>query len=181
MKKLNWSIWLAALLLISVSCKDDDDDDTVVIAESDRTFINNAADGGMFEVKAGELAVSKGDSIAAVMDTLTVKSFGRLMINDHTKANNELKALADKKNADVPDNLSTAKQQKIDSLNAVTGTAFNRLYAKMMVASHQETVNLFQTQAASGADSELKSWASSKLPTLQHHLEMARMMQDSIR
>lgn len=184
MKKLNLMVWLTALVVIAACCKDDDDKSDVsnAVTDKDRTFMLNAADGGMFEVKAGALAVAKGDSINYMIhsDSVSVRSFGQLMITDHTKANDELKALADQRQVTIPTTLSAAKQQKLDSLSASSGAVFKMMYVKMMVSSHKETVNLFQTESTGGDDSEIKTWATGKLPTLQHHLEMAKMMQDSI-
>lgn len=181
MKKL--SVFLILLCGVSVaSCSDDDDGQTSTIPESDRMFVMSAADGGMFEVKAGEMAVSKGDSTKTGMvmagDSMSVRSFGQMMVTDHTKANNELKTIADRKEVTVPVTLSEAKQKMIDSLSAATGASFNVMYSRMMVSSHRETVSLFEKQSGSGQDAELKSWAAATLPTLKHHLEMAEMMHD---
>jgi putative membrane protein len=182
MRKIN--LMLIAAIFLTAACKDDENNDPGAdLSQTDRTFVNNAADGGMFEVRAGEMAAAKGDSTsmgAMHGDSLSVKAYGRMMITDHTKVNDELKDLAQKKGTAVPTTLSTAKQQKLDSLSAVNGAMFNQMYMKMMVASHQETINLFQSQAAGGNDTELKSWASEKIPALQHHLEMARMLRDSV-
>jgi len=185
MKKLKLMFMLAAGMFAAVGCNDDDDNNQPAIAEADRMFVMNAADGGMFEVRAGELAVAKGDSSATgvVMgsDSMSIKSFGQMMITDHTMANNELKNIADPKQVEIPATLSSAKQKMLDSLNTASGTAFNTMYARMMVTSHMETVSLFDRQANTGQDNELKSWASQKLPTLRHHLEMAEMMQDEVK
>jgi putative membrane protein len=184
MKKLNSILWLAAMLFVAGACNDDDDDNmpSDQITDKDRTFVMSAADGGMFEVKAGEMAVAKGSATHVThADSMSVKSFGQMMITDHTKANNELKMLADARGVAIPTTLTAAKQQKMDSLSAASGAAFDRMYTKMMVTSHQETINLFRSESNDGDNQELKSWASSKLPTLEHHLEMAEMMQDSIR
>ena len=186
MKKLRLIALLVTGSLLFNACKDDDNGNPgPTVPEADRMFVTNAADGGMFEVKAGELAVAKGDSTPSGMvmggDSMSIKSFGQMMITDHTKANNELKTLADSKDVNVPTTLSAAKQKMIDSLSSATGAAFNMMYAKMMVSSHEETVSLFEKQAAGGQDAELKSWASQKLPTLKHHLEMAEMMHEEVK
>jgi putative membrane protein len=186
MKKVRLILMLAAGMFVATSCNDDDDENVgTTLPEADRMFVNNAADGGMFEVKAGELAVAKGDSSKTGMvmgsDSLSIKSFGQMMITDHTKANNELKTLADQEDVDLPSALSTAKQKMLDSLSAASGATFNMMYVRMMVTSHQETVSLFEKQANTGQDPELKSWASQKLPTLKHHLEMAEMLHNEIK
>lgn len=86
----------------------------------DETFVLSAADGGMLEVKMGELATKK-----AIMREC--KDFGKKMIADHTKVNDELKALASKKQITIPARLSAAKQQMFDSLAAMSGGKFDML------------------------------------------------------
>ncbi len=190
-----------ATMFLAVSCKDDDDDNDSVtdqLTDSDRTFVMNAADGGMFEVMAGQLAIkmdsmmvdsmgtdsmttdSMGTGTMAGLDSAGIRSFAQMMITDHTKANNELKTLADKKSVTLATTLTTAKQQKLDSLNALSGSAFNRAYIKMMVSSHQETVDMFQKESDSGSDADVKSFSSTWLPTFKTHLQHAQMLQDSL-
>ena len=185
MKKLRLILIVGAGMFAAIGCSDDDDNNQPTVPEADRMFVMNAADGGMFEVRAGELAVAKGSTSAtgAVMgsDSMSIKSFGQMMITDHTMANNELRGIAEPKQVEMPGTLSSNKQKMLDSLNTASGTAFNTMYARMMVSSHVETVSLFEKQANSGQDDELKSWASQKVPTLRHHLEMAQMMRDSVR
>ena len=194
---------LAVTMFAAVSCKDDDDDNDSVtdqLTDSDRTFVLNAADGGMFEVMAGQLALKMdsmmvdsmgSDSMAmdsmgmgtgttSGLDSAGIRSFASMMVTDHTKANNELKTLAAKKSVTLPTTLTTAKQQKLDSLNAMSGSAFNRAYIKMMVSSHQETVDMFQKESDSGSDTDVKSFSSTWLPTFKTHLQHAQMLQDSL-
>lgn len=201
MKKFNLMLLFVATMFLAVSCKDDDDDNDSVtdqLTDSDRTFVMNAADGGMFEVMAGQLAIkmdsmmvdsmgtdsmttdSMGTGTMAGLDSAGIRSFAQMMITDHTKANNELKTLADKKSVTLATTLTTAKQQKLDSLNALSGSAFNRAYIKMMVSSHQETVDMFQKESDSGSDADVKSFSSTWLPTFKTHLQHAQMLQDSL-
>jgi putative membrane protein len=135
----------------------------------DQQFVTKAADGGMLEVKLGELASKKGQAPK-------VKDFAKTMINDHTKVNNELKSVAEKKQIQVPAALSKMSQAKYDSLNALQGEKFDMLYMNMMIASHEQTIGLFQTESNKGKDAELKKWADSKIPALKHHLEMAKQL-----
>lgn len=201
MKKFNLMLLFVATMFVAVSCKDDDDDnDTVTdqLTDSDRTFVMNAADGGMFEVMAGQLAIKKdsmmvdsmgsdsmttdsmGTGTMTGLDSAGIRSFAQMMVTDHTKAGNELKTLADKKSVTLATTLTTAKQQKLDSLNALSGSAFNRAYIKMMVSSHQETVDMFQKESDSGSDADVKSFSSTWLPTFKTHLQHAQMLQDSL-
>ncbi|WAC10595.1 DUF4142 domain-containing protein [Dyadobacter pollutisoli] len=135
----------------------------------DKKFVMSAADGGMLEVKLGELAAKKAASAKC-------RDFGKTMITDHTKVNGELKALAAKKQISIPTGLSAAKQQQYDSLNAMSGEKFDMLYMNMMIASHEETIGLFQTESNKGQDPDFRKWADSKIPALKHHLEMAKRL-----
>jgi putative membrane protein len=135
----------------------------------DSKFVQQAAEGGMLEVKLGALASQKGMSAK-------VKEFGKTMVTDHTKVNNELKSIAGRKQIKVPTSLSSAKQQKYDSLAALSGEKFDMLYMNMMIASHEQTIGLFQTESNKGEDQELKKWADAKVPALKHHLMMAQQL-----
>lgn len=101
-------ICLAAMMVAATSCDEHDDNTPDTVSERDRTFMMNAADGGMFEVKAGKLAVAQGDTMQYMIhsERMSVRTFGQKMITDHTKANEELKALADKKQVAIPTTLS---------------------------------------------------------------------------
>ena len=135
----------------------------------DQRFANTAAEGGMLEVKLGELAMKKGNS-------KEVKDFGKGMVTDHSKANDELKALAKTKNISIPTSLSQEKQQQYDSLANMSGDKFDMVYMNMMLLSHEQTVNLFQTEVNKGEDPEIKKRAGQKIPALKHHLQMANAL-----
>ena len=125
MKKIKLSVLLLSGLLFAASC-DNNDDDVVTVPEQDRNFAVMATDANLFEIEAGKLAQTKG----ARQD---VKSYGEMMVTDHTKSTQELVSIATPKNITLPTTLSTEKKQKYDSLNAATGQAFDRMYARMMV------------------------------------------------
>lgn len=133
----------------------------------DAEFAVAAADGGLLEVQLGELAVSQGGAAS-------VKKFGQSMIDDHSKANEELKALAAKKNITLPTSLSDKNQKKYDELSGKSGVEFDRAYASFMVDDHKEDIEEFKKEAEKGHDADVKAWASGKIPVLEHHLMMAQ-------
>jgi putative membrane protein len=134
-------------------------------------FIQKAADGGMLELALGQMALKKGES-------QKIKEFAKMMIDDHTKVNDELMALAKKKKLELPKALSNTKKLMSDSLSSESGNRFDMLYMNMMLASHEETIGLFQDEATGGKDVDLKQWAKGKIPALKHHLEMAKKLFD---
>ena len=133
----------------------------------DSAFVTKAAQGGMAEVKLGELASEKGASAE-------VKDFGRQMVTDHGKANDELKQLAGSKGITLPRDMGAKHQSEYDRLSKLSGEEFDKAYMQHMVKAHTETVNDFKQESNSGSDSEVKAWAAKTLPTVEHHLQKAK-------
>lgn len=134
-------------------------------------FVVTAADGGLLEVRLGELANRNGSSAE-------VKEFGRTMVSDHQKTNSELLNLANELNISVPDALSEKSQRKYDDLAKKNGSDFDTAYATMMVSGHLETIQLFRTASNISVEPTLREWAGAKLPHLEHHLQMAQRLTD---
>ena len=137
------------------------------LSSADRKFITSAAQGGMLEVELGKIAAQKASNAY-------VKTFGQRMVDDHSKANDQLKQLASQKGVTLSDKLSPAKQKDVDKYNKLSGAAFDRSYISHMVADHKQDVAEFQKESKNGKDADVKSWASTTLPTLQDHLKMAQ-------
>ena len=135
-------------------------------AGDDSGFAKNAAQGGMAEVKLGELAQQKASSEA-------VKSFGKRMVDDHSKAGSKLKATAQSENITLPTELKAADQAAYDRLSKLSGPAFDRAYIAGMVKGHKAVAAEFRKESMHGKDSDIKAWAEKTLPTVEHHLMMA--------
>jgi putative membrane protein len=153
-------------------------DESVAAAKSksamaDTHFAKEAAQGGMAEVKLGQLAQEKGSSDA-------VKSFGKRMVDDHSKAGDKLKEVAGKENITLPTDIGAKDQATYDRLAKLSGAAFDRAYAKDMVADHQADVAAFKKEANGGKNDLLKGFASETLPTLEDHLKEAREMMKAV-
>jgi putative membrane protein len=132
---------------------------------ADHKFAMMAAMGGMAEVEMGRLAAQKGASDE-------VRQFGQRMVDDHTKANEELMRIASSKGMTLPTAVDPKHQAEMQKMSALSGEAFDRAYVKMMVKDHKKDVAEFQKEASRGADPDLKTFASTTLPTLKEHLQM---------
>ncbi len=141
---------------------------------ADSTFVIKAAQGGMAEVQLGKLAVDKASSE-------DVKKFGQTMIDDHSKANDELKQIAAAKGINLPDSLDSKHQATYDRLSKLSGAAFDQAYMKDMVADHKADVAEFRKESTKATDPEVKAFAAKTLPTLEHHLELAQTTEASVR
>ncbi|MGA8025558.1 MAG: DUF4142 domain-containing protein [Bryobacteraceae bacterium] len=136
----------------------------------DTMFAMKAAQGGMAEVKLGQLAADK----AANPD---VKAFGQQMADDHGKANDDLKSTAGKENMTLPSGVNAKQQAMYDKLSKLSGSAFDRAYVNDMIKDHEGDVKEFQKEANSGKDEQIKAFASRTLPVIQGHLEKIKSIQ----
>jgi len=136
------------------------------LSSTDKGFAMKAAMGGMTEVQLGQMATQKASSE-------DVKKFGQRMVDDHSKANEELKAWASGKGVTLPSGPDAKQKSMMDRLSKLSGADFDREYMKAMVKDHKEDISLFERQASSGRDTELKSFAGKTLPTLREHQTMA--------
>jgi len=135
----------------------------------DAFFVQEASASGLAEVNLGKLGANQGQSSA-------VKTFGQQMVDDHTKANEELKTIASGKSIEVsamppPDSAKAAV-----AMAKLSGNEFDSAFKQRMVKDHEKAVKLFSKESSSGKDPELKAFATKTLPTLQHHLELARQL-----
>jgi putative membrane protein len=139
------------------------------LSAQDRKFMTEAAQGGMMEVQAGQMASEKAQSAA-------VKEFGRRMVQDHGKANAQLEQTAGSLGLTLPKELSADHRQHMDKLSRLTGAAFDAEYMKHMVHDHQKDVAAFEKQAEGGGNPALRSFAQQTLPTLREHLKLAQQL-----
>jgi putative membrane protein len=136
----------------------------------DAAFAMKAAQGGMAEVQMGQLAAQNATNP-------DVKAFGQHMVDDHTKANDKLKAVAQAENMTLPESLNAKDQAEYTKLQQLSGASFDREYVKHMVKDHEEDVKEFQKEADTGKDPQIKSFASETLPVLQEHLSKIKSIQ----
>jgi putative membrane protein len=139
-------------------------DISLAVAESDSKFAVDAANGGMAEVQLGEVAQNKGTNPQ-------VKEFGKMMVADHTKANDELKAIAASKNIALPTEPSEDLQKAAADITSKSGREFDKAYLKQMVKDHEKTVKLFEDGQKNVVDTEIKAFIDKTLPVLKTHLE----------
>lgn len=144
------------------------------LARADRKFLEEAAAGGMAEVELGRLAQQKARSPE-------VKQFGERMVQDHGKANEELRQLAGIKGVDLPQRPARKHRSLIEKLEKASAEDFDREYMKAMVDDHEDDVSAFEKTAKSSKDGEIKSFASKTLPTLKEHLAMAQRTEDAVK
>lgn len=142
---------------------------TALCASPDASFAKKAASGGMAEVAMGQLAESHAQSA-------DVKAFGQKMVQDHSAANDKLKAAAEQENIQLPTQPDAKDQKTINHLSKLHGEAFDKAYSQTMVKDHKKDISEFQKEAKQGGSSQVQTFASATLPTLEEHLQLAEKL-----
>jgi len=132
------------------------------LSDKDKTFMKKAAKGGMMEVAMGQVAEQKGQSE-------DVKSFGKRMVTDHGKANDELKAIASRKGVQLPSKEHSMKWTS------------DKAYIDAMVKDHEKDLAEFKEEASSGTDAEVKKFADDTAKIIQEHLDLAKETQGKLK
>jgi putative membrane protein len=196
--KTTLTLALCTVVALSMTPLRADDKDTGKagkLSRGDEKFIKEACEGGIMEVKMGKLGVQKAQNAQ-------VKQFAQTLVDDHTKANTELKQLAASKGCILPESQEgissttesadrTQVREKADSeshkehaamkkLQGLSGTEFDREFVKMAVNDHQKDIKEFEKASKNADDTELKSFAAKTLPTLREHLQQAKSLQSQV-
>ena len=137
------------------------------LSTDDSNFMMQAAQDGMAEVQYAQMARDKASS-------QYVKDFADRLVKDHTAANNQLQDLATKLHVTLPMALSDKQQDEKNKLAGMNSAQFEKAFMKNQVKDHEDDIKLFQDETNKGQNADLKSFASSTLPTLQNHLDMAK-------
>jgi len=173
-KTIVGSVGLALLLSSSAVLAADTEGQRGQLNSKDFKFVTDASRGGMEEVQLGQLAKQKAGSPA-------VKEFGERMITDHQKANDDLKQIAQKKGALIPNELSRHETSALDKLQNLSGAEFDKYYVSNMVRDHRKDVREFEKASQNLSDPDLKAFAEKTLPTLQEHLRMAENLESQVK
>lgn len=132
------------------------------VSATEKRFLEDVARGNMEEIELGKLAKEHAQNE-------DVKKFGKRMMDDHEKVNDELRTLADKKGITLPKELPHTEQSNEDRLSKLNGPQFDKQYVSQMLMDHRKDIAEFQRQAASAKDPDVKQFAQKTLPALQEH------------
>ncbi|TSD64822.1 DUF4142 domain-containing protein [Inquilinus sp. KBS0705] len=142
----------------------------IAVDEMDAKFATDAANAGMAEVAAGKLASEKATNAQ-------VKDFANMMVMDHTKANEELMAIAKTKNITLPTAPDADHQKMLTDLSAKSGAEFDKAYVDAMVNGHKKVASMLEDASKKCKDSELMAFATKTLPTVKAHLAKIEAIQ----
>jgi putative membrane protein len=134
-------------------------------ATPDADFYKHAAEGGIAEIDAANLAQQKSSN-------QSIKDFAATMVKDHSAANDKLKSIAASKNISLPTSASVGQMATKAKLEVLSGDTFDHSYIRAMIKDHRQAAALFKKEATTGQDPDAKSFAAATLPTIRAHLKM---------
>ncbi|WBY02586.1 DUF4142 domain-containing protein [Ramlibacter tataouinensis] len=140
------------------------------VARGDRKFIQEAAESGMAEVQAAKLASAKASDPE-------VKKFAEMLVEQHTRSNEELAQLAKSKAIELPATAPRAQRKEVEDLGKKTGAEFDRQFVREVgIKDHEKDIKKFQNASKDVKDPELKAYVTKTLPVLQEHLAQAKQL-----
>jgi putative membrane protein len=129
----------------------------------DKMFLRHAAEGGLAEVKLGQLAAEKAGSEE-------VRAFGRKMVDEHTTLNSQIASVADSMGVRLPKTITKEDQAEYNKLSALSGNDFDTEYLTVMVKDHRKDLRDFRDEAAAATDPTLKTTVESGEKVIRDHL-----------
>jgi putative membrane protein len=169
--KLSFTLFFGGALALSSAAQSSPDSTgtkaSAAMTAADSTFLKHAAAGGMAEVELGQLASEKASNPE-------VKLFGQRMVDDHSKANDQLRQVAAQEHVSLPRGPSAKDKITKTNLEKLSGDQFDRAYMEDMVQDHKKDVADFERESKTAHDPAIKSFATQTLPTLREHLKEAQ-------
>jgi putative membrane protein len=135
--------------------------------KASQTFLTKAIEGNYAEVEMGKLAQQNGQSAG-------VKSFGQMLASDHGSANGKAIAAAKEMGVTAPGGPNAKQKKDYDKMAKMTGAAFDKAFARHMVADHKKDISEYQKEARK--KDAAGQYAEGALPTLKKHLETAQSL-----
>lgn len=135
--------------------------------KKDVKFLVEAASSSRMKIELGQLAQQKGS-------TQEIRDYGAMMVQDHTKASEELKALVASKGASFPDTLMPKHRALMDRLNGLEGVEFDKAYMNVMRDAHENDIDEFEDETKDARDPDVRAFATKQLPVLQGHHQHAK-------
>ena len=122
------------------------------------------------EIKFGQAALAQGS-------TQAVRDYGKMLVDDHTKANEEATKLAQSMNVAAPTGVKPDDMAAYNMATGMSGAGFDKDFLADMAKGHQAAIDKFQQEADSGDPAPVTDFAKQTLPTLKKHLETAQSLQ----
>jgi putative membrane protein len=139
-----------------------------------KDFASDAVQASQYEIVAAQVALAQSQ-------TSSVRAFAEEMIADHTRAQEAMTTAAIASGLPAPPlAMNSDEAHLVAALQGVRGADFDKLYARQQVLAHSQALAVEQSYASAGGDGNLRQAAQGDVPMIQHHLEMAKTLADTL-
>ncbi len=140
------------------------------LGKAERQAIVDMAMINMAEVAMAKMALSKTQGPH-------VRAFAQQMIDDHGKALEDVRALAQAKGVDLPTELDAKHKRMAEKLQKLDGQQFDRAYMQQAgLKAHREALSLLGMHHMQSKDADIKVLSGRMIPTVEQHLKAAQQM-----
>ena len=136
------------------------------LSTPDKQFLITAARTDMIEAHEGQMAENQASRA-------DIKDFGKTLVQDHTQDYGQLTMLANKTGVEIPKGIDAARVPSLEPLLHANGAQFDHAFTRDEIAAHKRALAAFKREAEHGQDADVKAYASSMIPTLEKHLQLA--------
>lgn len=167
---------LCATLSLTVSCSHKPEDSKDMAenmndekfegkAEKNAEKLVDAYSSNLFEVR-----VSENASLNAT--TPEVKNLAMMLVEKHNQMNQEVQALATKKQVSLPTDLTDDQKNDIEKLAQKRGVEYDKAYTEKMKEKHEDAIRTYEKIADKCDDPEIRDWAAKNVTEVRSHLDM---------
>jgi putative membrane protein len=142
--------------------------------ENDADFVAKTVELNYGEIKFAQLATQNSSNPE-------VKKMAAMLVTDHTKTLNELKAFASGKSISVPVEEDDEARRKTERFSDEAGKDFDKKWCRQMIDRHEESINKFEKRIDKTEDADLKAWLTKTLPVLKSHRDQLEAIHDRIK
>jgi predicted outer membrane protein len=132
----------------------------------DRLWLSTYVQTNLFEIAGGELAREHAT-------TDEVRALAERLIAEHTAAQQQALALAEKLGVDVPEEPSPLQQWALRAVHEFEGADFDLWFADLQVEGHRQAIMEAEREASEGCNRKVRRLAAASIPVLQAHLAEA--------
>jgi putative membrane protein len=140
------------------------------LSAADQQFITQAEKDNIKERDLGRVVVEKSGN-------KDVKAYAQMLIDDHTKALDDIVSLMKSKGMNQPAGLPEVQHEALARLNGISGPTFDREFIQVMIADHKKAVSNFEHEQTAADDAAVRDYAGRILPVVQKHLQKAEDLQ----
>lgn len=143
------------------------------VPTADQRFVTQAAQAQLFDIQLGQLAANTSSNADVV-------ALGQQVQSDQTDANNQLSTIASNDGFDMPADLDTAHQRALAKFSNLSGTKFDKAFAKQIAVSETRQIKLYGAEANRSTNTDLQTYAGDTT-ALQNDATAAKQLSKEIK